>query len=123
MLAPHYAARPFGTNTPAAPAALPPLSSGTQQLIAYGLLIGGAAVVGKLMIDGLVSELDDAKARREFIGPVYQAPAPAKTTHVRLSDAVRFVAMCVSVYSILGELPELVSEWGQVQASVREIIK
>lgn len=111
------------TTAQPAPTSLPPLSAGTQQLIGYGLLLGGAAVVGKLMIDGLVGDMDRAKARREFIGPIYEPPAPPKTVHVKLSDCVRFVAMCASVYSILADLPDLVSEWGQVQATVEGLIK
>lgn len=107
----------------AAPTPLPPISKGTQELIAYGLLLGGAAVVGKLVIDGLVGDMDRAKARREFIGPVQEAAAPPKTAHVHLSDCVRFVAMCASVYSLIAELPELVSEWGKVEATVEGLIK
>ena len=108
---------------PAAPGALPALSPATSQLIAYGLLLGGAAVVGKLMIDGLVGDMDAAKARREFIGPIYEPPKPPKDMHVRLSDVVRFVAMGVSVYSILADLPTLVSEWGQVESQIQALVK
>jgi hypothetical protein len=100
-----------------------PLSPQTTQLIAYGLLMGGAAVVGKLMIDGLVGDMDAAKARREFIGPIYQAPTEPKNIHVKLSDVVRFLAMGVSIYSILADLPTLVSEWGSVEAQLQEIVK
>lgn len=100
-----------------------PLSPQTTQLIAYGLLMGGAAVVGKLMIDGLVGDMDAAKARREFIGPIYQAPAQPKDIHVRLSDVVRFVAMGVSIYSMLSDLPSLVSEWGSVEAQLNQLVK
>jgi hypothetical protein len=102
---------------------MPALSSGTEQLIAYGLLLGGAAVVGKLMIDGLVGDMDAAKARREFIGPIYQPPPGPKDVHVKLSDVVRFLAMGVSIYSILADLPTLVSEWGAVQAEVQNLVK
>lgn len=107
----------------AAPTPLPPISSGTQQLIAYGLLLGGAVVVGKLMIDALVVDMDAAKARKEFIGPIYQAPPPPKDTHVHLSDVVKFLAMGVSIYSIVADLPTLVSEWGAVQAQVERLVK
>ncbi len=107
----------------AQPAPLPPLSKGTQQLIGYGLILGGAAVVGKLMIDGLVGDMDAAKARKAFIGPIQEAPAAAKDSRVKLGDCVRFVAMCASVYSILAELPTLVSQWGQVESTVEQIIK
>lgn len=102
---------------------MPPISSGTQQLIAYGLLLGGAAVVGKLMIDGLVGDMDAAKARREFIGPVYEPPAQPKDIHVKLSDVVKFLAMAASVYSLLADLPTLVSEWGQVEGQVESLVK
>jgi len=100
-----------------------PLSPGTQQLIAYGLLLGGATVIGKLMIDGLVGDLDAAKERREFIGPIYEPPAQPKDIHVKLSDVVRFLAMGVSIYSILADLPTLVSEWGRVEAQVERLVK
>lgn len=87
--------------------------------------MGGAAVVGKLMIDGLVGDMSAAKERREFIGPVYEAPIYASQVpkRVKINDAVKFVAMCVSVYSILADLPTLVSEFGQVQATVKELTK
>jgi len=103
--------------------ALPPLSKGTQQLISYGLLLGGAAVVGKLMIDGLAGDIDAAKARKAFIGPIQESPPPPSDAHVKLSDCVRFVAMCASAYSILAELPALVSQWGQVQSTVEKLVK
>lgn len=102
---------------------MPAISGGTQQLIAYGLLLGGAAVVGKLMIDGLVGDVDAAKERREFIGPIYESPPPPKNIHVHLSDVVKFVAMGVSVYSIIAQLPTLVSQWGSVEAQVENLVK
>lgn len=105
------------------PTPLPPISQGTQQLIGYGLILGGAAVVGKLMIDGLVGDMEAAKARKAFIGPIQEAPPPPRDVHVKLSDCVRFVAMCASAYSILAELPTLVSQWGKVQSSVEDLIK
>lgn len=108
---------------PTKPTPRPPISPGTQQLIGYGLLLGGAAVVGKLMIDGLVGDMDAAKARKAFIGPIQQSPPPARTVHVRLSDCVRFVAMCVSGYSILAELPQLVQQWGAVEKTVEGLVK
>ena len=107
----------------AAAAPSPLVSSGTQQLIAYGLLLGGAAVVGKLMIDGLVGDMDRAKARREFIGPVYEPPAEPKTTHVHLNDVVKFLAAGASLYSLIANLPELVSQWGSVEAQVEHLVK
>jgi hypothetical protein len=107
----------------AAPTPLPPISKGTQTLIAYGLLLGGAAVAGKLVIDALVGDMDRAKARREFIGPIEEATAAPKTVHVHLSDCVRFVAMCASVYSLLAELPTLVQQWGQVESTVEGLVK
>jgi hypothetical protein len=108
------------TSKPTPP---PPISQGTQQLIGYGLLLGGAAVVGKLMIDGLVGDMEAAKARKAFIGPIQESPPPPRDVHVKLSDCVRFVAMCASVYSILAELPTLVSQWGQVESTVEDLIK
>jgi hypothetical protein len=107
----------------AQPTPLPPISKGTQELIGYGLLLGGAVVVGKLMIDGLVSEMDIAKARKGFIGPVQEHPVKSPEVHVRLSDCVRFVAMCASVYSIVAELPTLISQWGNVEAEVQTLMK
>ncbi len=114
----------LGATTPAtAPTPMPAISGGTQQLIAYGLLLGGAAVVGKLMIDGLVGDMDAAKARREFIGPIYESPPPPRDLHVKLSDVVRFVAMGVSVYSIIAQLPTLVSQWGAFEAQAESLVK
>jgi hypothetical protein len=108
---------------PPTPTPLPPISRGTEQLIGYGLLLGGAAVVGKLMIDGLVGDMGAAKARKAFIGPIQESPPPPRDAHVKLGDCVRFVAMCASVYSILAELPTLVSQWGQVQSTVEKLVK
>lgn len=105
------------------PTPLPAISASTEQLIAYGLLLGGAAVVGKLMIDGLVGDMDAAKARREFIGPVWEPPKEPKDVHVRLSDVVRFLAAGVSLYSMIANLPELVSEFGQVESTVQNLVK
>ncbi len=99
-------------------------SAATSQLIGYGLLLGGAAVAGKLVIDALVSDMDRAKARREFIGPVYEPPkASSPAVHVKLSDVVRFMAMCASVYSLLADLPTLVGEFGKVEATVKELTR
>jgi len=105
------------------PTPMPAISSGTQELIAYGLLLGGAVVVGKLMIDGLVGDMDAAKARREFIGPVYEPPKPPRDLHVQLSDVVKFLAMSASVYSLIAELPTLVSQWGSVEAQIENLVK
>lgn len=109
--------------TATAPTPLPPISPGTEQLIAYGLLLGGAVVVGKIMIDALVVDMDAAKARREFIGPVYEPPSPPKDIHVHLSDVVKFLAMGVSVYSIIADLPTLVTQWGAVESQVEQLVK
>lgn len=106
----------------------PLISPQTAQLIGYGLIFGAAAITGKLMIDGLVGDMDAAKAKREFIGPVYQARETSpkasadKTTHERLSDAVRFVAMVVSAYSMVAELPKLVAQWGAVEAQIKAVL-
>ena len=96
------------------------MSSATAQLIGYGLLLGGAMVVGKLMIDGLVGDVHAAKERNAFIGPIQQKPM--ESGKVKLSDVVKFGVMCVSIYSTLADLPTLVSEWGQVQANVKSIV-
>ncbi len=94
------------------------------QLFGYGLLFGGAAICGKLMIDALVGDMDAAKTRREFIGPVEEKRAASSPAlHGTLSDLVRFFALGFSVYSMLAEAPKLVSQWGQVQATVRELTK
>lgn len=103
----------------------PPLiAPQTAQLVGYGLIFGAAAITGKLMIDGLVGDMDAARAKRSFIGPVYQAPkktAAQKSTHEHLSDAVRFVAMVVSAYSMVAELPKLVAQWGNVEAQISHL--
>ena len=102
----------------------PLLTKQTGALIAYGLIFGASAVVGKILIDNFVGDVQDAKARREFIGPVQEAPrGKADQIHVRLSDVVRFVAMGVSVYSTLAGFPELLDQWAKVQASATELIK
>ncbi len=105
------------------PTPLPPIDKGTVTLIGYGLLLAGAAAVGKLMIDGLVGDLDAAKERREFIGPVYEPPPEPKTAHVHLSDVVKFLVMCASTYSLVADLPTLVSQWGSVEAQVEQLVK
>lgn len=98
-------------------------SAATSQLIAYGLLLGGAGIAGKLVIDALVGDMDAAKARRQFIGPIFEPPkASSPPGHVALSDVVRFVAMIASAYSVLADLPTLVSQFGQVQATVRKVV-
>ncbi len=118
--------------TASTPTSLPPISTATQQLIGYGLLFGGAIVVGKLMIDGLMADMDAAKARKKASADGAAAtPPPEKIEpigkpneiHVKLSDVVRFMAMCASVYSLVAELPTLVSEWGAVEAQLKEIAK
>lgn len=104
--------------------ATPWISPQTAQLVGYGLLFGTAAITGKLMIDGLVGDMDAARERKAFIGPVYQAPkktSAQKSTHEHLSDTVRFVAMVVSAYSIVAELPKLVAQWGAVEAQLKQI--
>jgi hypothetical protein len=106
----------------AAPASTPFISAQSSQLLGYGLLLGGAAVVGKLMIDGLVGDMDAAKARKEFIGPVWEPQADPKEVHVKLGDVVRFVATCVSVYSIIAELPTLVGQFTSVESTVQTLV-
>lgn len=95
----------------------------TGQLIGYGLLLGAAAVGGKLVIDALVTDMESAKATKSFIGPIYEKPyyKSQRTKHERASEVVKVVAMAVSVYSLLAELPTLVKQWGQVQATVRQL--
>lgn len=111
---------------PAAAAVSSPLiTPQTAQLVGYGLIFGAAAITGKLMIDALVGDMDAAKAKREFIGPVYQAPkkkSSDKSTHEHLSDTVRFVAMVVSAYSMIAELPKLVQQWGAVEAQIKQVL-
>lgn len=113
----------YGLAAPPKPTPLPAISQGTQTLIGYGLLFGGAIVAGKLVIDALVTDVNAAKERRAFIGPIQEAPPPPKDIHVGLSDCVRFVAMCVSVYSIIADAPSLIAEWGQVQSTVQGLVK
>jgi hypothetical protein len=105
------------------PTPLPAIDKGTVELIGYGLLLGGAVVVGKLMIDGLIGDMDAAKQRREFIGPIYEVPAPPRDIHVQLSDVVKFMVTCVSVYSLVSDLPSLVSQWGSIEAQVESLVK
>lgn len=108
----------------AAPSTL--ISPQAAELVGYGLIFGAAAITGKLMIDGLVGDMAAARAKREFIGPVYQTPKKTsadKSTHEHLSDTVRFVAMVVSAYSMLAELPKLVAQWGAVEAQVSQLKK
>jgi hypothetical protein len=96
----------------------------TSTLIAYGLIFGSSAVVGKILIDNFVSDTKFAKGRREFIGPIYEPPkGKADQVHVKLSDAVRFVAMGVSVYSMLAQMPELIKQWSAVEATVNNLVK
>lgn len=102
-------------------------SAATAQLIGYGLLMGGAAIVGKLMIDGLVGEMDAAKARKatpaaEKVAPLAPVPKPADI-HVKISDVVRFMATAASLYSLIAELPELVSDWGKIEAQLKDLTK
>lgn len=106
-------------------AASPLVTPQTAQLIGYGLLFGGAAIAGKLVIDALMGDVDSAKARRNFIGPIRQKPRydGDKTGHEKVSDVVRYVAMGVSIYSMLSEFPALVKQWGVVEATVKELSK
>ena len=100
-------------------------SAATAQLIGYGLLMGGAAVVGKLMIDGLVGDMDAAKARKAAPAekmPLAPVPKPADI-HVKLSDVVRFMATAVSLYSLIAELPELIGDWGKIEAQLKDLTK
>lgn len=100
------------------------VSKSTGQLIGYGLCFAGAAIVGKLMIDNLVGEMDDAKTRREFIGPIQEAPkVKSPEVHVALSDCVRFGAMIFSIYSMLAQAPKLIEQWGTVQKNAEDLLK
>lgn len=78
---------------------------------------------GKLVIDALVADMDSAQAKRGFIGPVYEKPyyKSQRTTHEKLSEVVKVVAMAASIYSLLADLPQLVKQWGQVQATVKQL--
>lgn len=95
----------------------------TSQLIGYGLLLGAAAVGGKLVIDALVDDMDAAKDKKGFIGPIYEKPyyKSQRSKHETASEVVKVVAMAASIYSLLAELPALIKQWGQVQATVRQI--
>lgn len=75
------------------------------------------------MIDALVADMDSAKAKRGFIGPVYEKPyyKSQRTTHDQVSEVVKVVAMAASIYSLLADLPQLVKQWGQVQATVKQL--
>lgn len=95
----------------------------SSQLLAYGLLFGGSAIVGKLVIDALLADVGDARARRSFIGPIQETPRIPKSPSPTFGDAVRIIAMGVSVYSMLADLPTLIAEWGKVQATVTELTK
>lgn len=100
------------------------VSRGTGELIAYGLVFAGAAIGGKLIIDNLVNDVKDAKARRQFIGPIYEAPkGRSPEIHVKLSDCVRFAAMIASLYSLVAEAPKLVAQWGAVQKNAEDLLK
>lgn len=94
-------------------------------LIGYGLLFGGAAIAGKLVIDALMDDVDSAKARRNFIGPIRQKARydGDKTVHEKARDVVRYLAMGVSIYSMMSELPKLIQQWGIVEGTVRELTK
>lgn len=102
----------------------PLISKQTSTLIAYGLVFGGSAIVGKMIIDNFTSDVRFAKGRREFIGPIYEPPRGKEDkVHVHLSDVVRFAAMAASVYSMLAEAPDLIKQWSQVENTVNQIIK
>lgn len=103
----------------AAPQSLPP----SAQLFGYGLLFGGAAIVGKLMIDGLIENMDEAKQRRSFIGPIEQKPVLTPAGHASLSDFVRLAALGFSIYNLLAKGPDLIAQWGQVERTVQELTK
>lgn len=75
------------------------------------------------MIDALVADMDTAKEKKDFIGPVYEKPyyKSQRTGHDKLNEVVKVVAMAVSLYSLLADLPQLVKQWGQVQATVKQL--
>lgn len=102
--------------------AAPLISKQNSQLLAYGLAFGGAAIVGMMVIDNFVGEVKDKKARSAFIGPIWEPPKPQNGGHASASEAVKFVAMAVSVYSIIADLPKLVSQWGDVERQIQEVI-
>lgn len=106
-----------------AAASAPLVTPQTGQLIGYGLLLGAAAVGGKLVIDALIEDMDSAKKRKGFIGPIEEKPIyrSQRSGHDKASEVVKVVAMAVSIYSMLAELPTLIKEWGQVQATVRQL--
>ena len=111
----------LGLTSPPPPRA--PLSPSTELWIGAGLLFAGAVVTGKLVIDGLLADAADAKARREFIGPVWEPKAEPKPQHVQVLDAVRFALSCASFYSLLVNTPELVSAFQALQKNLQEIAK
>lgn len=103
--------------------ASPLVTPQTGQLIGYGLLLGAGLVGGKLVIDALVADMDSAKAKKSFIGPVYEKPyyKSQRSMHDKASEVVKVVAMAASIYSLIADLPQLVKQWGQVQATVRQL--
>lgn len=101
--------------------AAPLISPQSSQLVAYGLLFGGSAIVGKLVIDALLDDVNTARDRRNFIGPIREAPRAMKSPSPTFGDAVRIIAMGVSVYSMIADLPTLIAEWGKVQATVTKL--
>lgn len=106
-----------------AAASSPLVTPQTGQLIGYGLLLGAAAVGGKLVIDAMIDDMDSAKSKKGFIGPIEEKPyyKSQRSGHDKASEVVKVVAMAVSIYSMLAELPTLVKQWGQVQATVRQL--
>lgn len=80
-------------------------------------------VGGKLVIDALVADMDSAKAKKDFIGPIYEKPyyKSQRSSHDKASEVVKVVAMAASIYSLLADLPQLVKQWGQVQATVKQL--
>ena len=78
---------------------------------------------GELEIDALIVDMDAAEAKRGFIGPIEEKPyyKSQRSGHDKASEVVKVVAMAVSIYSLLAELPTLVKQWGQVQATVRQL--
>ncbi len=83
-------------------------------------MLGGSALVGKILIDNFVGEVNDKKARSAFIGPIWEAPKQkGDPAHAKASEAVKFVVMAVSVYQLIAKLPELASQWGDVERQLR----
>ncbi len=100
----------------------PLVTPATAQLIGYGLVLGGSVIVGKILIDNFVGEVNDKKARSAFIGPVWEpVKVKGEPFHAKASEAVKFVVMAVSVYQIIAKLPELASQWGDVQKQLATI--